>query len=123
MRWYLLTVRDFFSRYVIAFAVVPTVTAAQVQAVYRQAFRAQGLPLTAEQKPEFRVDRGSPNTAWGTQAFFHQLEADLSVARVRCPTDNALTERFDGSLKQEEAYVVGNDPDEHSAHEEIGQDY
>ena len=121
VRWYLLTVIDFFSRYLIAFAVVPTVTAAQVQALYRQALRAQGIPLTAEQKPEFRVDRGSPNTAWVTQAFFHQLEADLSFARVRRPTDNAITERFYGSLKQEEVYVVGNYPDEPSAHDEIGQ--
>lgn len=100
---------------------VPNVTAAQVQAVFRQALRAQGIPLMAEQKPEFRVDRGSPNTAWVTQAFFHQLEADLSFARVRRPTDNAITERFYGSLKQEEVYVVGNYPDERSAHVEIGQ--
>jgi putative transposase len=111
----------FLFRYLIAFAVVPTVTAAQVQAVYRQGLRAQGIPLTAEQKPEFRVDRGSPNTAWVTQTFFQQLAADLSFARVRRPTDNAITERFYASLKQEEVYVVGNYPDERAAHEEIGQ--
>jgi putative transposase len=121
VRWYLLTLIDWFSRYLIAFEVVPTVNASHVQAIYRQGLRAQGIPLTAEQKPELRVDRGSPNTSWVTQEFFQQLEAELSFARVRRPTDNAITERFYGSLKQEEVYVVGNYPDERSAHEEIGR--
>ena len=121
MRWYLLTIIDCFSRYLIAFAVVPTVNASHVQAVYRQGLKAQGIPLEATQKPELRVDRGSPNTAWVTQEFFQQLEAELSFARVRRPTDNAITERFYGSLKQEEVYLVGNYPDERSAREEIGR--
>ena len=121
VRWYLLTIIDFFSRYLIAFAVVPTVNASHVQALYRQGLRAQGIPLHAAQKPALRVDRGSPNMAWVTQAFFQQLAADLSFARVRRPTDNAITERFYGSLKQEEVYIVGNYPDERAAHQEIGQ--
>ena len=49
------------------------------------------------------------------------LGAELSFARVRRPTDNALTERFYGSVKQEEIYLVGNYPDEISAREEIGR--
>lgn len=121
VRWYLLTIIDFFSRYLIAFAVVPTVNASPVQALYRQGLRAQGIPLHAAQKPALRVDRGSPNMAWVTQAFFQQLAADLSFARVRRPTDNAITERFYGSLKQEEVYIVGNYPDARAAHQEIGQ--
>lgn len=121
VRWYLLTVIDCFSRYLIAFDVVPTVNASHVQALYRQGLRTQGISWTATPKPELRVDRGSPNTAWVTQAFFQGLEADLSFARVRRPTDNAITERFYGSLKQEEIYVVGNYPDERSAREEIGR--
>jgi putative transposase len=121
VRWYLLTIIDWFSRLLIAFDLVPTVNASHVQAVYRQGLQAQGIPLGTSQKPEFRVDRGSPNIARVTQAFFQQLEADLSFARVRRPTDNAITERFYGSLKQEEIYLVGNDPDECSAREEIGR--
>ena len=120
-RWYLLTLIDCFSRYLLAFDVVPTVNASHVQAVYRQGLKTQGIPLTAAQKPTLRVDRGSPNTSWVTQGFFQQLEAELSFARVRRPTDNAITERFYGSLKQEEVYVVGNYPDERSAREEIGR--
>jgi putative transposase len=121
VRWYLVTVIDWFSRYLIAFEVAPTVNASHVQAVYRQGLKAQEIPLTAKQKPELRVDRGSPNTSWVTQKFFQDLEAELSFARIRRPTDNAITERFYGSLKQEEVYVVGNYPDERSAREEIGR--
>lgn len=119
VRWYLLTVIDWFSRLLIAFDVVPTVNASHVKAVYQQGLRAQGILLSAEQKPELRVDRGSPNTSWVTKEFFQDLEADLSFARVRRPTDNAITERFYGSIKQEEIYLVGNYPDERSAREEI----
>jgi hypothetical protein len=67
------------------------------------------------------VDRGSPNTSGITQEFFEALGAELSFARVRRPTDNALTERFYGTVKQEEIYLVGNYPDETSAREEIGR--
>ena len=67
------------------------------------------------------MDRGSPNTSGITQEFFEALGAELSFARVRRPTDNALTERFYGTVKQEEIYLVGNYPDETSAREEIGR--
>ena len=49
------------------------------------------------------------------------MGSELSFARVRRPTDNALTERFYGTIKQEEIYLVGNYPDEISAREEIGR--
>jgi hypothetical protein len=52
---------------------------------------------------------------------FETLGAELSFARVRRPSDNALTERFDGTIKQEEIYLVGNYLDEISAREEIGR--
>lgn len=117
----LLTIIDWFSRYLIAFDLVPTVNASHVQTLYRQGLQTQRIPFNAEQKPELRVDRGSPNTSRVTQAFFQDLDAELSFARVRRPTDNAITERFYGSLKQEEVYVVGNYPDARSAREEIGR--
>lgn len=121
VRWYLLTVIDFFSRWIIAWEVVPTVNAGHVKAIYRAGLRNQGISVHSQTKPELRVDRGSPNTSGITQEFFDTLAADLSFARVRRPTDNALTERFYGSIKQEEIYLVGNYPDEISAREEIGR--
>lgn len=121
VRWYLLTVMDFFSRWVVAWDIVPTVNAAHVKAVYRAGLKAQGISAHLERKPQLRVDRGSPNTSWVTKEFFEVLGAELSFARVRRPTDNAITERFYGTLKQEELYLVGNYPDELSAREEIGR--
>lgn len=120
VRWYLLTVIDFFSRLIIAYEVVPTVHAGHVKAIYQAGLKDQGM-VHSERKPELRVDRGSPNTSWVTQEFFEALGAELSFARVRRPTDNALTERFYGTVKQEEIYLVGNYPDETSAREEIGR--
>ena len=120
VRWYLLTVIDFFSRLLIAYEVVPTVHAGYVKAIYQTGLGSQGISVRSERKPELRVDRGSPNTSAITQEFFESLGAELSFARVRRPTDNALTERFYGTVKQEEIYLVGNYPDEQSAREEIG---
>ena len=121
LRWYLLTVIDFFSRLIVAYEVVPTVHAGHVKAIYQAGLKGQGISIHSETKPELRVDRGSPNTSWVTQEFFEVLGAELSFARVRRPTDNALTERFYGTVKQEEIYLVGNYPDETSAREEIGR--
>ena len=121
MRWYLLTVIDFFSRWIVAWEVVPTVHAGTVKAIYQAGLKNQGISIHSKTKPELRVDRGSPNTSGITQEFFEALGAELSFARVRRPTDNALTERFYGTIKQEEIYLVGNYPDEISAREEIGR--
>jgi putative transposase len=121
VRWYLLTVIDFFSRWVIAWEVVPTVHAGTIKAIYQAGLYHQGISIHSDKKPELRVDRGSPNTSGITQDFFEALGAELSFARVRRPTDNALTERFYGTVKQEEIYLVGNYPDEISAREEIGR--
>ena len=120
MRWYLVTVIDFFSRWIVAWEVVPTVHAGVIKAIYQTGLNNQGISKHSPTKPEFRVDRGSPNTSGITQEFFASLGAELSFARVRRPTDNALTERFYGTIKQEEIYLVGNYPDEISAQEEIG---
>jgi len=118
-RWYLLILIDFFSRYVLAYDVYPSINAAHIRHLYARGLKNQKLS-TKGMLPELRVDRGSPNTSLVTQEFFSLLGADLSFARTRRPTDNALTERFFGTAKQEEIYVVGSYPDEHSAGEEIG---
>ena len=121
VRWYLLTVIDFFSRWIVAWEIVPTVHAGTIKAIYQTGLNNQGISLHSQNKPELRVDRGSPNTSGITQEFFEALGAELSFARVRRPTDNALTERFYGTIKQEEIYLVGNYPDELSAREELGR--
>jgi hypothetical protein len=42
LRWYLLTVIDFFSRLIVAFDVVPTVHAGHVKAVYQAGLKGPG---------------------------------------------------------------------------------
>jgi len=75
------------------------VNAGHVKAIYRAALAVEGISASAERKPELRVDRGSPNTSRVTREFFEILGAELSFARVRRPTDNAITERFYGTIK------------------------
>jgi putative transposase len=110
---------DFFSRYLIAYDVYPLINASHVKHIYAMGLKNQGISKR-DVLPELRVDRGSPNTSLITQEFFSLLGADLSFARVRRPTDNALTERLFGTAKQGEIYLVGSYPDDHSARHEIG---
>jgi len=121
VRWYLLVLIDFFSRYVLAWAIVPSVNSGHVRRIYMEALKNAGVNPRSKDLPKMRVDLGSPNTAYVTREFFEQLGAELSYARVQWPTDNSITERFFGTVKQEEAYLVGSYPDEMSAKEEIGR--
>lgn len=120
LRWYLLILIDFFSRSVVAYGIVPSVNASHVKHIYAMGLKEQGIRKNYDILPELRVDRGSPNTSLVTKEFFEIMGADLSFARVRRPTDNALTERFFGTAKQEEIYVARSYPDERSAWEEVG---
>lgn len=119
IRWYLLTLIDFFSRLIEAYKIVPSVRAGNVKALYQDGLANYDMPKDWHSKPELRVDQGSPNKSKVMKEFFKDISADLSFARVRRPTDNAITERFYGTIKQEEIYVVGNYPDLKSAEEEI----
>jgi putative transposase len=121
IRWYLLTMIDFFSRLIIHHEIIPTVNAAHITKLYESGLARFNIPLGLEVKPELRVDQGSPNTARVTQNFFKDICADLSFARVRRPTDNAITERFYRTIKQEEIYVVGDYQDIKTAEEVIGE--
>jgi transposase InsO family protein len=121
MTWHLLTLIDFFSRVIIAWDIVPSVNSSHIRALYAKGLRREGLEKAAI-KPKLRADQGSPNTAWVTKDFFKQFETDmLSLARIRRPTDNALTERFYQTIKQEEIYLVGSYPDETAARQEISR--
>lgn len=120
IRWYLLTLIDFFSRIIVHHEIVPTVNAGHITRLYEEGLSQFNLPLDWPIKPELRVDQGSPNTSRVTRGFFKDIQADLSFARVRRPTDNAITERFYRTIKQEEIYLVGDYQDLPTAKEEIG---
>ena len=114
-RWYLLMLIDFFSRKIVHWKILKTVTAGNIKDLYSFGLESLNLPADWHLKPELRVDRGSPNTAHVTKQFFKDIEAELSFARVHRPTDNARTERFYGTIKQEEIYLVGDYQDEETA--------
>jgi len=118
LRWYLLVLIDYFSRVIVAYDIVPSVNSSHVKKLYQAGLKLEGL-LKTKPLPELRADRGSPNTSHVTRDFFEVVGADLSFSRVNRPTDNARTERFFGTIKQEEIYVVKNYPDEITAREAI----
>ena len=118
-RWYLLTLIDFFSRLIIQFEVVPTVHSGLIKNLYEKGISSLNISTDCPKKPELRLDQGSPNTSRVTKEFFKNIGADLSYASVRRPTENALTERFYRTIKQEEIYLVGDYQDEQTAKEEL----
>ncbi len=119
-RWYLLHLIDFYSRLVVHFEILPTICAKNVKELYEAGVATLNIP-DHWQKPELRLDQGSPNTSKVVKEFMKDIQADLSFARVRRPTDNARTERFYGTIKQEEIYLVGDYQDEPTAKEMIGE--
>lgn len=119
-RWYLLTLIDFYSRYLIHFDVVRSVHSGNIKNLYQMGLLNFNIPLNWHLKPELRVDQGSPNTSRVTREFFQTIGAELSYASVRRPTENAITERFYRTIKQEEIYLVGDYQGEQTAIEEIG---
>ena len=103
LRHYLLTIIDYFSRYIVAWAVVKTVTQREVQALLALAYMSEGIEHQ-HPKPIVRVDQGSPDTAIKTRRLIKDLEMLLSPARAYRPTDNARQERWYRTVKQEEIY-------------------
>jgi len=118
-RWYLLTLIDFFSRLIVHFEVVPSVHSGHIKNLYQTGLSVFNIPIGWHLKPELRLDQGSPNTSHITKEFFKEIGADLSYASVRRPTENAITERFYRTVKQEEIYIVGDYQDETTAKEEL----
>lgn len=115
--WQLLTLIDFFSRKIIAWDIQPQINSGHIKAIYQEGLYIEEI---GRNKPKLRADQGSPNKSWVTKEFLGNLQAELSLARVRRPTDNAITERFYGTIKQEEIFIVGSYPDHKSAMDEIG---
>jgi len=109
LRYYLLTIIDYFSRYIVAWAIVKTVTQKEVKDLLIIAYLSQGIE-ELEYKPLFRVDMGSPNVAYGTRRLIRDLEMVISPARVARPTDNGRQERWYRTVKQEEIYCCATYP-------------
>jgi len=109
LRHYLLTIIDYFSRYILAWAIVKTVTQKEVKDLLVVAYFSQGIE-DLEQKPLIRLDMGSPNMAYGTRRLIRDLEMVMSPSRVSRPTDNGRQERWYRTVKQEEIYCYPTYP-------------
>jgi putative transposase len=108
-RHYLLTIIDYFSRYLVAWGIVPSVTHKEVQALLALAYLSQGLEGQVS-KPLLRTDQGSPNLERSTKRLIRDLELLLSPGRADRPTDNARQERWYRTVKQEEIYLYPTYP-------------
>ena len=100
LRYYLLT---------IAWSIVKTVSQQEVKDLLFIAYISQGIE-NLEQKPMIRLDKGSPNMAYGTRRLIKDLEMVMSPSRVNRPTDNARQERWYRTVKQEEIYCYPTYP-------------
>ena len=109
IRHYLLTLIDYFSRYIVAWGVVQTVTRLEVQNLLTLAYLSEGLG-PQDPKPLLRADLGSPNMAHSTRRLIRDLEMVLSPSRPNRPTDNGRQERWYRTVKQEEIYCYPTYP-------------
>lgn len=103
LRHYVITILDVFSRYVVAWGIVKTVTQREVKNLVALAIMSQGIEDEAA-KPILRTDPGSPNMAADVRIFLKETGVGFSPGRTARPTDNARQERFYRTLKQEEIY-------------------
>ena len=108
-RQYLLTLIDYFSRYIVAWGVVKTVTRREVQNLVALAYLSEDIEPEAP-KPFLRTDLGSPNMAHSTRRLIRDLEMVLSPSRANRPTDNGRQERWYRTVKQEEIYCYPTYP-------------
>ena len=109
LRHYLLTIIDYFSRYIVAWGIVKTVTQREVKNLLAIAYISQGIE-EVDQKPLIRMDQGSANMAHGTRRLIKDFEMVISPSRVSRPTDNGRQERWYRTVKQEEIYCYPTYP-------------
>jgi putative transposase len=119
-RHYLLTVIDYFSRYIVAWGIVRTVTRREVQNLVALAYLSEDLEAS-EPKPLLRADLGSPNMAHSTRRLIQDLEMVLSPSRASRPTDNSRQERWYRTVKQEEIYCYPTYPSPEIARSSLGR--
>jgi hypothetical protein len=91
-RHYLLSLIDYFSRSIVAWGIVKSVTQHKIQDLVTLAYINESIEQK-QFKPLVRVDRGSPNMAGNTKKLIKDLEMVLSPARSHRPTDNGRKER------------------------------
>jgi putative transposase len=120
MRYYLLTIIDYFSRFIVAWGIVKSVSQREVQNLLALAYMSEKIDQEVS-KPMIRFDRGSPNMAHNTRRLIFELEMLFSPSRSHRPTDNARQERWYRTVKQEEIYCYPTYPTEEIAREALAK--
>jgi len=118
MRYYLLTIIDYFSRFIVAWGVVKSVSQREVQNLLARAYMSEDIDQKVT-KPMIRFDQGSPNMAHSTRRLIEELEMLFSPARSHRPTDNGRQERWYRTVKQEEIYCYPTYPTEETARDAL----
>jgi putative transposase len=105
-----LTVRDAYSRYVLATTLLPATTGEAVRAELERLFKKYGLPAA------FQCDNGSPFISTRGRGGFTQLSAwwaahGIRIVRSRpgCPQDNGGHERMHRDVAQELQHSPSSD--------------
>jgi len=119
-RYYLLTIIDYFSRFIVAWGIVKSVTEREVKNLLALAYMSEHIDQESS-KPMIRFDQGSPNMAHGTRRLIEELEMLFSPSRAHRPTDNARQERWYRTVKQEEIYCYPTYPTEQIARYSLGK--
>lgn len=99
---YLAVVMDFYSRQIIGWAADKRMTKALVSRAIIMAYNRRGRPRGVI----FHSDRGSQYTAKSFQGMLKQYGVQSSMGSTGACWDNAVVERFFGSLKHEWLYQV-----------------
>jgi putative transposase len=119
-RYYLLSLIDCFSRYIVAWGIVKTVTQLEVQNLVTLAYQSEDIG-SSDPKPILRADQGPPNMADSTKGLIKDLETVLSPSRAYWPTDNSRQERWYRTVKQEEIYCYPTYPSLQMARSSLGR--
>lgn len=97
-----LTVRDEFSRFVLALQAVANAQTATVQAVFEKLFAEHGLPgaIRTDNGPPFAASQGLLGLSQ-LSVWWLALGIELERGRPRCPQDNGAHERMHWDLSRE----------------------
>ena len=109
-RYYLLTIIDYFSRFIVVWGIVKSVTQREVQNLLPLVFMSEDIDQKVT-KPMIRFDQVSPNMAHSTKRLIKDLEMLFSPSRAHRSTDNAWYR----TVKQEEIYCYPTYPTEQIA--------
>jgi transposase InsO family protein len=97
-----LTVRDAFSRYILAIRLVPETNAPTVQAVFKELFDEYGVPraIQSDNGPPFASTRALAGLT-KLSAWWVSLGIELVRSRPACPQDNGAHERMHADMQTE----------------------